>query len=271
MPGISLLPLEKRLCPIGYPWQLRRLQELAGFIFILDQDSHSSSFLRSHAVHVAVRCMLVISSMKQWKGGNYWPALLQTLNHCPCANQDDLKTSWGYDGRDGAAHGYSPAKLLPVSCIVLQRVENLQIHILALDDVLNTHLHKEEVQAKHISWWRTEPYAFSKSSHTTWRSFLYLLVEWIWSQNNVACSIQPQKPGTPAFWQLMPMYLFGSRNLIILLAITEKKITPSSFSSATLWNCPVVDDLGCFQIRMATVLHHSVGTLLSPDHPHHFP
>lgn len=44
-----------------------------------------------------------------------------------------------------------------------------------------------------------------------------LIAHWIWSQIMEKCLIKPEKPGIPAFWWVVSMYLFGMKTLAILL------------------------------------------------------
>lgn len=73
----KLLPLGKRLHPLVHLFGLIDYGILAGFIFILAQVSIFCNLLRSRAVHAAVCCGLVMSSMKQCSDGNVWPALMR--------------------------------------------------------------------------------------------------------------------------------------------------------------------------------------------------
>lgn len=57
--------------------RIKRVQDLACFIFILAHESSSSSLLTSCAVHALCR-RLVTSSMRLRSGRNHCPALLQT-------------------------------------------------------------------------------------------------------------------------------------------------------------------------------------------------
>ena len=81
------------------------------------------------------------------------------------------------------------------------------------------------------SWCLTEPYAFSRSNKMMWSSVLLFFAVFIQSHNIVVCSIQPGKLGTLAFWIDVLTYLLFITNLIILFAMTPKKILPSTLSS----------------------------------------
>ena len=74
--------------------------------------------------------------------------------------------------------------------------------------------------------------AFSRSNQMTW-SWVVLLffAVFIRSHNIVVCSIQPGKPGTPAFRIYVLTYLLFIMILVILFAMTPKKILPSTLSN----------------------------------------
>ena len=74
-------------------------------------------------------------------------------------------------------------------------------------------------------------YAFSRSHQMTWSLVLLFFAVFIRSHNIVVCSIQPGKPGTPAFWIDVLTYLLFITNLVILFAMIPKKILPSMLSN----------------------------------------
>ena len=61
----------------------------------------------------------------------------------------------------------------------------------------------------------------------------------IQSHNIVVCSIQPGKPGTPAFWINVLTYLLFIMNLVVLFAMAPKKILPSTLSNEIGRNCSI--------------------------------
>ena len=75
-----------------------------------------------------------------------------------------------------------------------------------------------------------EPYAFSRSNQITWSSADLFLAIFIQSHNIVICSIQPGKPGNPTFYIDLLTYPLFITNLVILFAMTPKKILPSTFN-----------------------------------------
>ena len=87
------------------------------------------------------------------------------------------------------------------------------------------------------SWCLTEPYAFSRSNQMMWSSVLLFFAFFIRSHNIVVCSIQPGKPGTPTFWIYVLTYSLFITNLVILFAMTPKKILPFTFSNEIGRNC----------------------------------
>ena len=89
------------------------------------------------------------------------------------------------------------------------------------------------------SWCLTEPYAFSRSNQMTLSSVLWYFTVFIRSHNIVVCLIQPGKPGTPAFWIDVLTYPLFITNLVILFAMTPKKILPSTFSNEFGRNCSI--------------------------------
>lgn len=108
---------------------------LACFLFSLAQYSSSSSLLKSHAVQAAVYTRFVTSSMKHRRGGL---APIKKVSKAVVHRMGEMEHPIKC----------SPAKLLPVSCVVQQQVANLQICIVALDDLLDTWQHMEEDQNK---------------------------------------------------------------------------------------------------------------------------
>ena len=88
-------------------------------------------------------------------------------------------------------------------------------------------------------WCLTEPYAFSRSNQMTWSSVLLFFTVFIRSHNIVVCSIQPGKPGTPAFWIDVLTYPWFITNLVILFAMTPKKILSSTLSNEIGRNCSI--------------------------------
>ena len=89
------------------------------------------------------------------------------------------------------------------------------------------------------SWCLTEPYAFSRSSQMMWSSVLLFFAVFIQSHNIVVCLIQPGKLGTPAFRIDVLSYPLFITNLVILFAITLKKILPSTLSNEIRRNCSI--------------------------------
>ena len=81
------------------------------------------------------------------------------------------------------------------------------------------------------SWCHTEPYAFSRFNQMTWSSVLLFFAVFIRSHNTVVCQIQPGKPGTPAFSIDVLTYPLFIMNLVILFAITPKKMLLSTLSN----------------------------------------
>ena len=84
-----------------------------------------------------------------------------------------------------------------------------------------------------MSWCGTDPYAFAKSSHTTYKLSRRFLALWIASQIMEECSMQPGTPGTPPFWIDVTTYLLDNTYSVSLDAMTEK--IPSLLHLATKW------------------------------------
>ena len=89
------------------------------------------------------------------------------------------------------------------------------------------------------SWCLTKPYAFSRTNRMTGGSVLLFFAVFIRSHNIEVCSIQPGKPGTSAFWIDVLTYPFFITNLVILFAMTPKKILPSTLSREIGRNCSI--------------------------------
>ena len=70
----------------------------------------------------------------------------------------------------------------------------------------------------------------------------------IWSHNMDASSMQPGKLRIPAFWIEILINLLFNINLIILLALTLKKIFPSILSNEIGRNCSRCLDFFSFGI-----------------------
>ena len=96
------------------------------------------------------------------------------------------------------------------------------------------------------SWCLTEPYAFSRSNQMTMSSVLLFFAVFIRYHNIVVCSIQPGKPGTPAFWIDVLTYPLFITNLVILFAMTQKKLLPSTLSNEIGRNCSIFLESFCF-------------------------
>ena len=77
----------------------------------------------------------------------------------------------------------------------------------------------------------TDPYAFARSNQITCSSGIFsVFAVFIRSHSIAVCSIQPGKPGTPAFCIDVLTNPFFSKKFVILLAMTPKKILPSTLS-----------------------------------------
>ena len=110
-----------------------------------------------------------------------------------------------------------------------------------------------------MSLWGTLGYAFSRSSHTTERSFFELLASFIKCVIAAVCSKHPEIPATPPFWTLVSMYLFWRRNLFILLAMMAQNIFPSMSSSEISRNWSNVFELISLGIKHPSALDHLFG------------
>ena len=111
------------------------------------------------------------------------------------------------------------------------------------------------------SWCGTDPYAFARSSHTTYKLKRFLLACWIDSQIMVVCSIHPGTPGTPSFWIMVSMYRLDITYWVSLDAMIVKNNFPSTLSSEIGLNW--VKLLESFSLGMYTpsARFHSLPTL----------
>ena len=103
----------------------------------------------------------------------------------------------------------------------------------------------------------TDPYAFARSNHTTYRLSRFRLARWIASQIMVVCSIHPGTPGTPPFCTEALTYWFAIMYRVSLWAMVAKKIFPSTFNSEIDLNCFRPRESFSLGIKMPSACFHS--------------